>query len=183
MKRLGERIRKKRENRQMQLNDLAKKVGISSSALSQIENGKAFPSIIHLKNIADCLYTTVGEVIGEHETLSKNPLLKVTEKKLVHKNRSGTKSYLLSHHDPQKQMDTYSIVFSEGSDADGIMIDHPGQEFLHVIKGSIEFLLDNEKYALNQGDSFYFNSSVSHNAKNIHGGISEIIWIITPPNI
>ena len=127
--------------------------------------------------------TTVGEVIGEHETLSENPLLKVAEKKLVHKNKSGTKSYLLSHHDPQKQMDTYSIVFSEGSNADGIMIDHPGQEFIHVIKGSIKFLLDNEKYALNQGDSFYFNSSVSHNAKNIHDGISEIIWIITPPNI
>ena len=95
----------------MQLNDLAKKVGISSSALSQIENGKAFPSIVHLKSIADCLYTTVGEVIGEHETLIKNPLLKNSQKKLVHKNKTGAKSYLLSHHDSHKQMETYSIVF------------------------------------------------------------------------
>jgi transcriptional regulator with XRE-family HTH domain len=181
MKRLGERIRRKREYRRMQLNDLASKVGITSSALSQIENGKAFPSIIHLKNIADSLFTTVGEVIGEHETLSKNPLLKVTEKKLVHKNVSGAKSYLLSHHDPQKQMETYSIMFVEGSNANEIMTNHPGQEFCHVIEGSVEFILDENIYILKVGDSFYFNSNVSHSVKNINEGRSEIIWIITPP--
>lgn len=60
----------------MQLNDLAKKAGISSSALSQIENAKAFPSILTLKTIADRLHTTVGEIIGEHEALLNNPRLK-----------------------------------------------------------------------------------------------------------
>ena len=160
---------------------MAKKVGISSSALSQIENGKAFHSIVHLKSIADSLYTTVGEVIGEHETLSKKPLLKISQKKLVHKNKTGAKSYLLSHHDSHKQMETYSIVFIEGSDSNEIMTIHPGQEFCHVIEGSIEFLLDENEYILNQGDSFYFNSNVSHSVKNINEGRSEIIWIITPP--
>jgi uncharacterized cupin superfamily protein len=121
--------------------------------------------IVHLKSIADCLYTTVGEVIGEHETLSKNPLLKNSQKKLVHKNKTGAKSYLLSHHDSHKQMETYSIVFIEGSDTNEIMTIHPGQEFCHVIEGSIEFLLDEKKYRLNQGDSFYFNASVTHSAK------------------
>jgi XRE family transcriptional regulator, regulator of sulfur utilization len=53
MKRLGERIKRKRESLHMQLNELAKKVGISSSALSQIEKAKAFPSVITLKSIAD----------------------------------------------------------------------------------------------------------------------------------
>ena len=116
MKRLGERIKRKRESMQMQLNDLAKKVGVSSSALSQIENAKAFPSIVTLKTIAEKLSTTVGELIGENETLTKNPLIRRDEKKFVKGNDSGTSLFLLSHHDPLKQMETYFLkLFSQKS--------------------------------------------------------------------
>jgi len=167
----------------MKLNDLAKQVGISSSALSQIEHAKAFPSIFTLKTIAECLHTTVGEIIGEHETLSNNPLVKNSENKFVHMNASGTKLHLLSHHDPHKQMETYSIHFAEESDATEIMTNHPGQEFCYIIKGAIEIILDEKKYVLKTGDSFYFNSSIPHTTRNIFKGISEMIWIITTPNL
>lgn len=167
----------------MQLNDLAKKVGISSSALSQIENAKAFPSILNLKTIADCLNTTVGEIIGEYETLSQNPRIKSAEKKFVKQNEAGTSLYLLSHHDPHKQMETYSMVFTEGSDATEFMIMHPGQEFIHVIAGTVLIELDQKEYILSTGDSFYFNSGIPHQMKNINKGNSEVIWVITPPNI
>lgn len=80
MKRLGERIRRKRESLHLKLNDVANRVGISSSALSQIEKAKAFPSILTLKTIADCLHSTVGELVGENETLSKQPLIKDAKK-------------------------------------------------------------------------------------------------------
>ena len=183
MKRLGERIKRKREVKHMQLNDLAKQVGITSSALSQIENAKAFPSILTLHTIADRLHTTVGEIIGEHETLSKNPLLKNSEKKFVRKTTSGTKIYLLSHHDPHKQMETYLLLFAEESDANEIMTNHPGQEFCYLNEGAIEIILDEKTYVLKTGDSFYFNSSIPHSVKNIFEGKSEMIWIITPPNI
>ena len=42
MKRIGDRINTKRKQLNLQLNDLAKKVGISPSALSQIEKPKLF---------------------------------------------------------------------------------------------------------------------------------------------
>ncbi len=180
MKRLGERIKRRRESLHLQLNDLAKQAGISSSALSQIENAKVFPSIFSLKAIADSLHTTVGEIIGEHETLSKNPCTRRTDRKLVKENTSGTKSYLLSHHDPHKQMETYAVVFVAGSDAEGIMAKHPGQEFIHIVKGAVEISLDEKIYKLNSGDSFYFNSRIPHNVKNTHNGESEFIWVITP---
>jgi transcriptional regulator with XRE-family HTH domain len=181
MQQLGERIRKKREDRQLQLNDLAKKLGISSSALSQIENGKAFPTIINLKSIADCLYTTVGELMGEHETLTNNPLSKDSDKKLVHVNANGAMSYLISHHDPQKQMDAYLIVLPEGSDTDGVLSTKPGQVFFYLVEGSLEVLLDSKKYVLKQGDSFYLNSKVPHTVTNINDGITRLIWVRTPP--
>ncbi len=183
MKRLGERVRRKREGLHLKLNDLAQKVGISSSALSQIEKAKAFPSILTLKNIADCLHTTVGELIGENETLSKQPLIKDAEKKFVNENVSGTKLYLISHHDPSKQMETYLVEFSLDSDTDKLMSSHPGQEFCYVIKGKLEFILDEKKYILEKGDSFYFNSNIAHKAKNIGEKNTRIIWVVTPPDI
>ena len=44
MKKIGERIKNRRILLKMQLNDLAARVGITSSALSQIEKAKAFPT-------------------------------------------------------------------------------------------------------------------------------------------
>ncbi len=183
MKRLGERIKKRREHLRVQLNDLADQVGVSSSALSQIENAKAFPSIITLKKIADCLHTTVGEMIGEHETLSKNPLLKEDEKKFVKENESGTRLYLLSHHDLLKQMEPYLIVLPLKANSSDIMNIHHGQEFCHVLKGSVEVDLEGKKYVLKKGDNFYFNSSLPHIIKNVDRDISELLWIVTPPNL
>lgn len=183
MKRLGERIKRKRESIHMPLNDLARKVGVSSSALSQIENAKAFPTIVTLKTIADKLNTTVGELIGEHETLTKNPLIRKKEKKFVKGNKSGTSLFLLSHHDPLKQMETYLVEFARNSDTYDIFTEHPGQEFCHILKGNIVFTLDESQYQLSEGDSLYFNSSIPHSAMNGSKGAAVMLWIITPPNI
>lgn len=183
MKRLGERIKKRREYLKLQLNDLAKKVGISPSALSQIEKAKAFPSITNLKSIADNLITTVGELIGENETLGKNPLVKCAEMKFVLENDSGAALYLLSHHDQGKQMETYFIRFKAKAVSDGFMRNHPGQEFLYVLSGEIEVKLDEDKFILNKGDSFYYNSNIPHKITNFNESRSEILWIVTPPNI
>lgn len=162
----------------LHLRDLAKQVGISASALSQIENAKAFPSIFSLKAIADSLHTTVGEIIGENETLSKKPVVRSTERKFVKENESGTQLFLLSHHDPLKKMETYAMVIPENSDTTDIMVEHPGQEFIFIVMGAVHMLLDNKNYELYQGDGFYFNSAVSHQIRNVNKGSSELIWVI-----
>ena len=168
---------------QMQLNDLARKVGVSSSALSQIENAKAFPSIVTLKTVADKLNTTVGELIGENETLTKNPLIKREDKKFVKQNESGTTLYLLSHHDPLKQMETYMVEFVKNANTHDIFTEHPGQEFCYIVKGKIKFILDENEYHLSEGDSLYFNSNIPHSAENSSKNNAVMLWIITPPNV
>lgn len=183
MNRLGERIKRKREMLSLPLSDLSKKVGISASALSQIENSKAFPSIVTLKSIANSLYTTVGELIGEHESLTKNPLIKAVDIKFVKVNSSGTSLFLLSHHENSKQMEPYILKFVENSDASDIMQPHPGQEFIYVLEGRLMITLDNSQYILEKGDNFYYNSTVAHTLKNIHTSSAKALWVITPPNI
>lgn len=183
MQRLGERIKKKREGFQMQLNELAKKVGISSSALSQIENAKASPSIVTLKSIANNLHTTVGDLIGENEALPNNPIVSFENKHFVEKNASGATLYLLSNHGNAKQMDVFLLEFPPKSDSNNIMKTHPGQEFCFVLKGELEIEFEESKYTIKEKDSFYFNSNRGHLAQNTSENVTQIVWVVTPPGV
>lgn len=179
MQNLGDRIKKRREFLDIATGDLAAAIDVSSSMISQIERAKAFPSILTLKKIADALQTTVGELIGEHETLIENPLLKSGNRKFVKENDCGTQLYLLSHHDPKKEMDTFLVEFEQGSDSQKIMTStHVRQEFCYVLKGEFKVVLNTKEYILEKGDSFYFTSDQYHLFSNISKENAQLIWVV-----
>lgn len=182
MKRIGDRIRSRRDLLDLKLSELAQKVGISSSALSQIEKAKAFPSILTLKSIAENLHTTVGELIGENEILSNNPVVLSKDIKFVEKNASGTEIYLLSHHDVHKQMDTYLIRFIPDSNLDGLFTNIFAQIFCYITSGELSFELDEKRYSLCAGDSLYFNSKSRYNAFADKAAPCELLFIFSPPS-
>ncbi len=182
MNRIGERIKKRRGLQNLPLNELAEKVGISSSALSQIEKSKSFPSIVTLKNIAEHLHTTVGELIGENEALVNNPVVLRNDMKYIDQNKSGTIIYLLSHHDTNKQMDTYLVRFAKASGIENFFSGSYGQVFCHIISGEIRFKMEEKVFLLKPGDSIYFNARSSRDAVNNSEGISEMLWIQSPAN-
>lgn len=178
---MGIRIKKKREGFGLQIKDLSKQIGVTSSLISQIENAKAFPSIVTLKKLADALHTTVGELIGENENEIKKPLLKVEERRFAKTNKKGTSSYLLSYHIPSKQIEPYLLHFEENADSKGVMTSKfPGQEFCFVLKGRFEATVNRKKHLLEVGDSFYFDSIKPHVFKNIFQGEAQLLWVITP---
>ena len=180
MKRLGERIKRKREELHLQLNELAKLVGISSSALSQIEKAKALPSITNLKLIANHLHTTVGELIGENDILSNNPLIKYDDIVLIAENKSGCSSYLLSNHGSNKHMDTLMLKLKPDANSEGIVHMHPGQTFLFVLQGEVTVHLDDNIYTLTKNDSFYLNSNLPHAITNTTSSESRVLLVSTP---
>lgn len=183
MHRMGPRIRSRRESLGIQMNDLANSIGVSSSLISQIERAKAYPSILTLKKVADALQTTISELIGENATFMENPLLKESERKFAKKNKFGAKVFLLSHHDPQKQMDPFIIEFSKkGNSAEIMTPRNPRQEFCFVLKGKFEVLLNDELYILNEGDSFYFFSDHDHLFTNISNDTAKLLWVVDQQN-
>jgi glyoxylate utilization-related uncharacterized protein len=136
-----------------------------------------------LKKVAEALQTTVGELIGENESLVDQPLLKPKERRLVKKNSKGTNSHLLSYHDSSKQIEPYIIQFKKDSDSNGIMTSNfPGQEFCYVLKGSFNATVNDNQYNLEEGDGFYFHSRRPHLFKNTSKKDAELLWIITPHN-
>lgn len=182
MNRIGERIKKKREQFNLQLNELAEKIGISPSALSQIEKAKSFPSVLTLKTIAEKLHTTVGELIGENDSLANNPVVYKSDIKFIDQSKSGTMFYLLSQHDANKHMDTYLVRFSKASAIDGFFTSVFGQIFSYVLSGEVRFDLDGKSFVLKPGDNIYFNTKSQFNAINYFDGVSEIICVQSPPS-
>src|SRR4051794_2772514 len=62
---LGASIRAAREQRGLSLRELARRVNVSPSFVSQIELGKANPSVGTLYTVVSVLGTTLDDLIGE----------------------------------------------------------------------------------------------------------------------
>ncbi|OJV38675.1 MAG: hypothetical protein BGO29_04140 [Bacteroidales bacterium 36-12] len=176
MDRIGSRIKRKREQVGLQLNELSKKVGISSSALSQIENAKASPTISTLKRIAENLDTTVGELIGENE-IESLPIIKRKEIKLLTTNEFGVDVFSLSNHGLNKIMDTFLLRFPEQSNSSGIFDKQSGQIFCYLTNGELIFELDNQTFNIDSGDSLYFNARRNFRFSNSSKFTAELICI------
>lgn len=182
MKRIGERIKRKRELLGIHLGDLAKEVGISASALSQIERAKAFPSIITIKSIAEHLETTVSELIGENDQRSNvSPVAKKEAANLLEENENGASLFGIEHTFLNKQMHPFVAELKPASDLSGLLKNKIGQIFCIVLSGEIQFILDHEKYQLTEGDSIYFSSRVSYNAQNTGKHLARVLIMVSPP--
>ena len=176
---MGERIKRRREKLHIQASELAKSIGVTASLISQIERAKAFPSILTLKKIADALHITVGALIGEESSLNLHPLVHAGEKKFVKKNKTGTKSHLLSHHDPDKIMDPFFLDFPvKGNSQDIMTTNNPRQEYCYVVKGAFDVVVGANSYTIKEGDSFYFTSKEQHLFTNTYSANSQLLWVV-----
>jgi transcriptional regulator with XRE-family HTH domain len=178
---VGVNIKRLREEKDITLRELAKKLNVSASFLSQVETGKASPSLSTLKGIADTLGTTIGALAGEGEVQSSSPVVKEGERVSLKEVGKGIKMYLLTSPDPNKQMEPLLFALNENADTGVSPYKHFGQEFVLVIKGALEIALNDTPYILRKGDTIYFNSHVPHSFKNLHKGTTEALWVVTPP--
>jgi transcriptional regulator with XRE-family HTH domain/mannose-6-phosphate isomerase-like protein (cupin superfamily) len=71
---IGEKLRAARQQRDMSLRDLAKQANISASMLSQIETGKAYPSVRSIYSIAAALGLPVDYFFPEGNGDGKTPV-------------------------------------------------------------------------------------------------------------
>lgn len=180
MERLGQRIKKHREELGIMTGVLAKTIGVSASSLSQIERGKIYPSVVTLKKISVALHTTVSELIGEQDVLLEHPLMRARETALVRKNASGAELYALTHRQSLRQMDVFLLKLARAADGEGFTAPRRGQEFMRIEKGRIAMTLGGQEMTMYAGDNIYYDASAPRSIRNIHRGVSEIVWVATP---
>jgi transcriptional regulator with XRE-family HTH domain len=134
---LGSAIRERRLSKLLTLVDLADKAGLSQPFLSQVENGRARPSLISLHRIADALDTTPQAFFGGPADSDLTPsLVRANEVQIVQIDGTVSQStcHVLLGGDAPFHMLEFDGLPNEFLE----YFEHDGFEAAYVIRGRVE---------------------------------------------
>ncbi len=173
----GPRIRTLRNRARLTLRQLAELAGLSPSFLSSIEQGKGNPSLGALRRIAEALGTTTQELFGTRA--GRRRVVRPADRVPLETRDPSMRLELLARGAEHLQPHLVTIPPGGGS---GDSYTHAGEEFLFVLEGTIEVVLDEiEVHVLEQGDAITFPSDVAHRLANPGTTTARALWINTPP--
>ncbi|MEJ2700388.1 MAG: cupin domain-containing protein [Desulfuromonadales bacterium] len=75
-------------------------------------------------------------------------------------------------------MEPFLLTVSERA-GEETLYNHEGEEFLLILKGKAEVLLENERFTLEEGDAVYFDSSLKHRLLSLDGKEVQVLAIVT----
>lgn len=175
---VGRKLRSLRHAAGKTLEQVASDVGIAASVLSTLERTSQGVSVAVLHNLAEYFGTTVSSLSGEEEP-EVRALVRAGEWRNWPRTTPGVTVQLLA--EGRNQMDCHRFVLAPGASSEGAYR-HDGEEFVYVLSGRVEFILDSDQfYDLHPGDSLYFESRRRHAWSNRHDGETVLLWINTPP--
>ncbi len=164
---LGATIRHLRKSRNMTLVELAAEAGLSHPFISQLERGLARPSMTSLHRIARALGTTQPAIMAAAEAGEPGVVSLVRSGGGVPvDNPGGTARTLVAG-----SRALYPMLFVGAPDEWGDWYTHAGEEFIHVIAGSILVELDGEAdlHVLVAGDTLYYPGGIAHRWRGVRG--------------
>ena len=175
---VGRTLRSLRHDAGRTLEEVAGAVGIATSVLSTFERTSQGVTFRVLHDLADYYGTTVSKLSGEEEQ-ANHAVVRAGEWKLWPETSPGVTVQVLAG--GRNMMDCHRFVLAPGASSDGAYR-HEGEEFVHVLAGRVEIVLDgHEFHDLGPGDSLYFESCRGHAWRNRHDGETVLIWVNTPP--
>ncbi len=175
---IGRKLRSLRHAAGLTLEDVAQAVGIAPSVLSTFERTSQGITFTILHGLADYFGTTVSRLSGE-EASETRPLIRNGEWRTWPMPMPGVTVQILA--EGQVTMDCHRFVLAPGASSEGAYT-HEGEEFIHVLTGRLEVVLDADQFHdLGPGDSLYFASKRHHSWRNRHDGETVLLWINTPP--
>ncbi|MFP3912638.1 MAG: helix-turn-helix domain-containing protein [Desulfobacteraceae bacterium] len=176
---IGNRIRLMRNSRGLTLKQVAEGVGCTPSYLSMVENNKLDPSASRLKKIADALGTTIVALLSDQS--DNSIILRKADRQRVAVQGSRLLIDILVRQDSSKKMDARLATVTAGGGSEG-NYSHPGEEFGYILKGTLDLTVDGITYTLNEGDTFYFQSTKEHCFRNRSDKDAEVLWVNHPPS-
>lgn len=180
MPRIGTKLHELRRRRSLSVREVAKRSGVSHSAISLIERDRMSPSVDTLTAILDALGTTLtGFFLDLQSNLPASPFYGAAD--LVEIGRADTISYrMIGANHPNRQLLMLHESYAPGGDT-GEAFSHSAQEAGMVLTGAIEVTVGQERRVLTPGEGYYFDSRLPHRFRNVADGVSTILSAITPP--
>lgn len=186
---IGEKIKNLREIKNLSLEEVAERSGMSITQITRIEENEELPSLAPLIKIARVLGVRLGTFLDDQQELGPVICRKksISEKdgisfsnnaKTIHKNMSY---FALSQDKSGRHMEPFLIDILPAKDADFVFSTHEGEEFIYVLEGLIEINYGKETYTLEAGDSIYYDSIVAHHVHAGNGDVAKILGVIYTP--
>jgi len=184
---LGPAVRAAREEQGLSVRELARRISVSPSFISQIELGKAKPSVGTLYALVAELGVSLNELLGgpaepvppvspQSWPRIDQPVVRAGERGRVQ--MSGVVWERLTADDPL--VDFLHVEYQPGSAScpEEDMVRHGGREYGVITSGRLEVQVGFENYSLGPGDSIHFDSSTPHRLSNPHEEPCTGVWFV-----
>ena len=167
---LGNVIRELRLKDNLTIAEVAAQAGISRGMVSKIENGQVSTSLETLSKIAQALGVSLAHLFRHYNMPSGGAQL-VKNGEGMEVVRRGTRrghTYHLLAYDqgPKKTFEPFLITMDDASEVFPTF-EHPGTEFIHMLKGKIEYRHGQHTYMLEPGDSLTFRGDIPHGPERL----------------
>jgi transcriptional regulator with XRE-family HTH domain len=161
----------------MVIEDIARKSGLSKPYISQVETGKASPSLQTVDKLSQALgvpptYLFLDEAFGCHVT---HP----TDRRAVSFGAPDKLVYFLSA--PNRNLEMLLVEIPAGYTAGGRAHSHAGEECHWVLDGTITAVQGEQRFVLARGDSFHWDGSLPHRIENHGPEVARLLVARTPP--
>jgi transcriptional regulator with XRE-family HTH domain len=192
---LGPRLRALRNRRGLSLRELARRLALSPSSISQIETGKMQPSVRTLYALVSEFGVTVDEVLFDQVTApddasapasdsspaAAGPGLAVQRaegRPAITLNSGVTWERLMFWADEDVEFIEATYEPGGASGPDDTLVRHSGHEFGHVLSGTLRVVVGFDEFVLGPGDSITFPSSTPHRLGNDGTETARAIWVV-----
>lgn len=164
---IGARLQRVRKSKELSQRELAKRVGVTNSTISLIEQNKVSPSVSSLKKVLDGIPISLAEffTLDLDTGPPDSPFYKADELPDVGSN--GIHYFLIGQHRPQRQMCLLREVMPPGTDTGDSMLSHEGEEGGVVVQGEVEVTVGERVRILRAGEAYYFESRIPHRFRNV----------------
>ena len=187
---IGSRLREERVRSGLSQRELARRLGLSASMISQLESGLSKPSVGTLYSIVTELGVSLDRIIRGEEFSEEVPPPsngRGAESPLVHPGErrtielaSGVRWEQLTC-GTEQDVDFLHATYEVGgaSTPDESLMRHHGREFGFIMSGTLGIQIGFEEYVLEAGDSIAFDSTRPHRLYNRGDVPVEAIWFVT----
>ncbi|MDR6940299.1 helix-turn-helix domain-containing protein [Mucilaginibacter pocheonensis] len=167
---ISNRIKERRREKNITVQELAIRANVSKGLISQIENSRTIPSLMVLIDIIKALEIDLNEFFKDIRSKSDHlPVLVKRKSEYEHFEKEHATGFHYQRIFTQSiTQSTIDIVILElEPDAVRPLVKTDAFEYKYILQGEVEYQFNDDKIILNQGDSMLFDGRTPHTPKNL----------------